>query len=91
MFDCFTLFSAEDSKPRFDFANLAKSATQKDDDDNEKKQVDTSQEKEAKIISSVIMNAGSLRYKPSSLYLFFVSHFILHWRRECHLQNFIHS
>lgn len=54
----------EESKPRFDFANLAKSATQKDDDDNEKKQVDTSQEKEAKIISSVIMNAGSLRYNP---------------------------
>lgn len=70
------MFSAEDSKPRFDFANLAKSATQKDDDDNEKKQVDTSQEKEAKIISSVIMNAGSLRYKPSS-FTFFTFHFTL--------------
>nr|XP_022291868.1 protein odd-skipped-related 1-like isoform X1 [Crassostrea virginica] len=53
----------EESKPRFDFANLAKSATEKDDK-MERKSEDSSLEKEAKIISSVIMNSGSLRYNP---------------------------
>lgn len=51
---------AEESKPRFDFANLAKSATE-NDDKMERKSEDSSLEKEAKIISSVIMNSGSLR------------------------------
>ncbi|XP_062573089.1 protein odd-skipped-related 2-like isoform X1 [Saccostrea cucullata] len=53
-------------KPRFDFANLAKSATEKDDKDERDKSEpdDTTYGQEAKIISSVIMNSGSLRYNP---------------------------
>ncbi|XP_048731221.1 protein odd-skipped-related 1-like isoform X2 [Ostrea edulis] len=53
----------ESKKPRFDFANLAKSATEKDDDGTSKAE-DKSKEQEAKIISSVIINSGSLRYNP---------------------------
>ncbi|KAL4221198.1 Odd-skipped transciption factor 2 [Mactra antiquata] len=50
------------SKPRFDFANLAKSATDGHDDAVDQGELNVN--KDAQIFSRIMMNTGSLRYNP---------------------------